>query len=86
MVVCKTHYPLENFCGASDHGHHVLYTASDSMENFLRLAKSFSLRSFAIYGISYSMGTCVLPDICVPAYRGGYVIKTHRRISTSSSS
>ena len=24
----KTHYLLENFCGASGHGHHVLYTCT----------------------------------------------------------
>jgi len=29
-VVHKIHYSLENFCGASGRGHHVLYTASDS--------------------------------------------------------
>ena len=33
-VVHKIHYSLENFRGASGRGHHVLYTASDSRENF----------------------------------------------------
>ena len=36
-VVHKIHYySLENFCGASGLGHHVLYTASDSMGKLSR--------------------------------------------------
>ena len=33
-VVYKTHYSLENFCGASGPYHYVMYTANDSRENF----------------------------------------------------
>ena len=34
-VVHKIHYSLENFSGALGHGHHVLYTASDSREKLV---------------------------------------------------
>ena len=37
-VVHKIHYSLENFCGASGCGHHVLYTASESKGKPSRLA------------------------------------------------
>ena len=37
VVVQKTHYSLESFCGASGQGHHVLYTARDSR------AKTFAI-------------------------------------------
>ena len=39
-VVHKTHYSLENFCGASGPRHYVLYTASDSRGKLPRLAKN----------------------------------------------
>ena len=39
MVVHKIHYSPENFHGASGHGHHVLYIASDSRGKLSRLAK-----------------------------------------------
>ena len=38
-VVHKTHHSLEKFRGASGPCHYVLYTASDSREKLLRLAK-----------------------------------------------
>ena len=40
-VVCKIHYSysLENFCGASGRGHHVLYTASRSRGKLSRPAE-----------------------------------------------
>ena len=38
-VVHKIHYSLENFCGASGRGHHVLYTAGDSRGKLLRSAE-----------------------------------------------
>ena len=47
-VVHKTHYSLENFRGASDPCHCVLYTASDSTGKLSRLAKS--RESFPVYG------------------------------------
>ena len=51
----KTHYSLENFCGASGPCHYVLlYTANDSKGKLLRLAekslKFYPLESFAVYG------------------------------------
>ena len=39
-VVCKIHYSLENFRGASGRGHHALYTASDSRGKLLRWAEN----------------------------------------------
>jgi len=39
-LVCKIHYSLENFCGASGRGLHLLYTASDSRGKLSRLAKN----------------------------------------------
>ena len=43
----------QNFCGASGHGHDVLYTASDSMEKLLRLDEKLQKysKSFAVYSI-----------------------------------
>ena len=38
-VVHKIHYSLENFNGASGHGHYVLYTASDSRGKLSRSAE-----------------------------------------------
>ena len=38
-VVHKIHYSLENLCGASGWGHHVLYIASDSRGKLLRSAE-----------------------------------------------
>ena len=38
-VVHKTHYSLENFCGASGPCHYVLYTANDSRGKLSRLAE-----------------------------------------------
>jgi len=38
-VVHKIHHSLENFCGVSGRGHHVLYTASDTRGNLLRSAE-----------------------------------------------
>ena len=40
MVVCKIHYSLENFRGASGHGLHVLYTASNSRGGILQSRES----------------------------------------------
>ena len=39
VVVHKIHNLLENFCGASGRGHHVLYTVSDSRRKLLRLTE-----------------------------------------------
>ena len=48
MVVCKIHYSLENFCGASRCGHNVLYTASDSRGKLSRLAEKLQkLKKFS---------------------------------------
>ena len=53
-VVRKIHYLLENFCGASGGGHHVLYTASDSrgiLSQSTEKLQKFSLsKVFAVYG------------------------------------
>ena len=38
-VVHKIHYSLENFCGASGRGHHILYAANDSRGKLLRSAE-----------------------------------------------
>ena len=38
-VVHKIHCSLENFCGASGRGHHVLYTASNSRRKLSRSAE-----------------------------------------------
>ena len=40
VVVCKIHYSLENFHGASGRDHHVLYTASDSRGKFSQSAEN----------------------------------------------
>ena len=38
-AVHKIYYSLENFCGASGRGHHVLYTTSDSRGKLSRSAE-----------------------------------------------
>ena len=47
-VLHKTHYSLENFCGASGPCYYVLYTANDSRGKLSQLAKkSRKLRKFS---------------------------------------
>ena len=64
-VVHKTHYSLENCCGASCPCHYVLYTATDSRGKVLRLAKKprkFSpskVLSYMVSHLSKHLGRCL---------------------------
>ena len=75
-VVCKIHFSLENFHGASGHGHHVLYTASDSRGNFcdqLKIRKnreSFPTRKFC--SIRYSLQLLEIKFINICFSRNSY--------------
>ena len=57
----KIYYLLENFCGASGRGHHVLYTASYLKGKLLqKTTKIFPLEGFAVYDI------CICAQACLP--------------------
>ena len=78
-VVHKTHFSLENFCGASGPCHYVLYTASDSRGKLSRLAKnpeSFPSRKFC--HIRYNHSTTTLKHN-IQTYTHSY---THMYIRT----
>ena len=65
-VVHKTHHSLENFCGSSGRGHYVLYMEVIQGGNFrdwLKTAKVFPLKSFAVYGIFILINYAVIDQI-----------------------
>ena len=70
----KTHYLLENFCGASDPCHYVLYAANDSRGKLSRLAKKtaktakVSPLKVLPYAVTHAMGAINVLDVFCSCY------------------